>query len=104
MEGLLRLAALDGAKGCVVNIGNDKETSALDLAKAVLKLTGSRSEIAYYPIPQDDPLRRRPVITRARELLGWKPKVPLEEGLSRTIEWYEAINFGKPKRKRAAVQ
>jgi len=97
IEGLLRLAALDRAKGCVVNIGNDKETTILELARKVLELTGSHSEIAYYPLPKDDPLRRRPVITRAREILGWEPKVPLEEGLSRTIEWYMAANLGKPK-------
>ncbi|RQW77984.1 MAG: SDR family oxidoreductase [Methanothrix sp.] len=95
MEGLLKLAALDSAKGSVVNIGNDKETTILELAKTVLELTGSSSEIVYSPLPKDDPLRRKPVITRAWELLGWKPKVPLGEGLARVIEWQRAFCFNK---------
>jgi UDP-glucuronate decarboxylase len=96
VEGLLRLAALDRAKGCVVNIGNDKETTVLEMAKMVLKLTNSSSGIEYYPLPQDDPLRRRPVIDRARDILGWEPKVALEVGLAKTIEWYRAEDFMKP--------
>jgi UDP-glucuronate decarboxylase len=100
IEGLLRLAAWNSAKGCVVNIGNDKETTILELARKILELTESHSEIDYYQLPQDDPLRRRPVITRARDLLGWEPKVPLEEGLTRTIEWYKATFFGKAERAR----
>ena len=90
MEGLLRLAALDRAGGSVVNIGNDKETTILELAKTVLELTKSSSEIVYSPLPMDDPLRRKPVISRAWELLGWKPKVQLGEGLARVIEWQRA--------------
>ena len=96
IEGLLKLAALDRAKGCVVNIGNDKETTVLEKAKMVLKLTNSRSGIEYSPLPQDDPLRRKPVIDRARDILGWEPKVALEAGLARTIEWYRAEGFMKP--------
>lgn len=88
IEGLLRLAYLEEAKGCVVNIGNDQETSVLEMARKVLEITGSKSEITFHPLPQDDPLRRKPIIDRAREILGWEPKVPLEEGLARTIEWY----------------
>ena len=96
IEGLLKLAALDRAKGCVINIGDDKETTVLEMAKLVLKLTNSRSVIEYSPLPQDDPLRRKPVIDRARDILGWKPKVVLEAGLARTIEWYRAEGFMKP--------
>ena len=97
MEGLLRLAALDRAGGSVVNIGNDKETTILELAKTVLELTGSSSEIVYSPLPMDDPLRRKPVISRAWELLGWKPKVQLGEGLARVIEWQRAKIAGDGK-------
>ncbi|MDD1762886.1 MAG: NAD-dependent epimerase/dehydratase family protein, partial [Methanothrix sp.] len=90
MEGLFKLAALDSAKGSVINIGNDKETTIQELARKVLELTGSSSEIVYSPLPKDDPLRRKPVITRARDSLNWMPKVPLDEGLPRVIEWYKA--------------
>jgi UDP-glucuronate decarboxylase len=91
IEGLLKLAYLDKAKASVVNIGNDKETTILEMAKMVLNLTGSRSEITFQPLPEDDPLRRKPVIARARKILSWEPKVPLEEGLARTIEWYKSV-------------
>ena len=91
IEGLLKLAALEEATGIVVNIGNDKETTVLDMARKILKITGSSSEITFHPLPEDDPLRRKPDITRAREILGWNPKVSLEDGLARTIEWYETV-------------
>ena len=85
VEGLLRLASSDRARGEVVNIGNDEETTVIELAKAIRSLTDSGSEIAFYPLPQDDPLRRCPNITKAIEILGWKPKVKLGEGLQNTI-------------------
>jgi len=87
IEGLLRLAALDAAEGQVINIGNVNEITVLELAKKVIALTGSTSDLSYLPLPEDDPLRRRPDISRAREILGWCPKVPLEKGLMRMIEW-----------------
>lgn len=92
VEGLLRLAALEEAKGLgsVVNIGNDHEISILELAEMVLETTGSNSGISYHPLPEDDPLRRRPDISRAEDLMGWRPKVALAEGLSKTIEWFKA--------------
>jgi dTDP-glucose 4,6-dehydratase len=73
-----------------VNIGNPDERSILDLAQLVLAATGSRSEIVFEPLPEDDPRVRCPDITRARELLGWSPAVALEEGLMRTVEWFRA--------------
>jgi UDP-glucuronate decarboxylase len=91
IEGLLRLAALPEAKGNVVNIGNDRETSIIDLAKIIIELTKSRSEINYSALPKDDPLRRKPIIDKARELLGWTPKIRLEEGLRWTIDWFSSI-------------
>lgn len=73
-----------------VNIGNPEEIRVIDLARFVLELTGSRSTIVYRPRPEDDPTRRCPDITRARTLLGWEPRVPLREGLQRTLEWFAA--------------
>jgi len=87
IEGLLRLASLDAARGQVINIGNVNEITVLSLAKKVIGITGSSSSISFHPLPEDDPLRRRPDVTRAKQILGWEPKVPLESGLVRTIEW-----------------
>ncbi len=71
-----------------VNIGNPAEMTVLEFAKAIIRLVGSSSTIIYKPLPQDDPQVRQPDITRARRLLGWEPKVPLEEGLVRTIAYF----------------
>jgi UDP-glucuronate decarboxylase len=90
IEGLLRLAAIEDAGERVVNIGNNQETTVIDMAKLVLKVSGSSSKIEHYPLPPDDPLRRRPDITRATERLSWRPKVDLAEGLQRTIEWFRS--------------
>jgi UDP-glucuronate decarboxylase len=92
IEGLLRLAALDSAKGQVINIGNVNEITVLELAHTVIEITGSQSPISFHPLPEDDPLRRRPDITKAKEILGWEPKVPLEKGLGRTIEWVRSCS------------
>ena len=69
-----------------VNIGNPNEFTLLELAKAVIEITGSRSEIVYEALPTDDPQVRQPDISLARELLGWEPTVELREGLRRTVE------------------
>ncbi|MDD1702933.1 MAG: SDR family oxidoreductase [Methanoregula sp.] len=87
IEGLLRLAALDEAEGQVINIGNVNEITVLELAKKVIALTGSNSPLSFHPLPEDDPLRRRPDVTKAKELLGWSPKAALETGLARTTAW-----------------
>ena len=73
-----------------VNVGNPREMTLMDLAKHVLRLSGSRSEIVFRPLPTDDPKVRQPDIGKARRLLGWEPRVELEEGLRQTIEWYRA--------------
>jgi len=73
-----------------VNVGNPREMTLMDLAKHVLRLAGSRSEIVFRPLPTDDPKVRQPDIGKARRLLGWEPRVELEEGLRQTIEWYRA--------------
>ncbi|MFF8393335.1 UDP-glucuronic acid decarboxylase family protein [Streptomyces sp. NPDC016172] len=70
------------------NLGNPAERTVLELAEVVLQITGSRSAVRLLPLPVDDPVRRRPVVTRAREGLGWHAEVPLEEGLRRTAEWF----------------
>ena len=69
-----------------VNIGNPNEFTLLELAQAVIEVTGSRSEIVFEALPTDDPQVRQPDITLARELLGWEPTVELREGLQRTLE------------------
>jgi dTDP-glucose 4,6-dehydratase len=71
-----------------VNIGNPQEMTLLDLAKRVLRLSGSRSEIVFRPLPVDDPKVRQPDITRARTLLSWEPRVDTDEGLKRTLQWF----------------
>jgi dTDP-glucose 4,6-dehydratase len=71
-----------------VNLGNPHEMTLLELAKRIIRLTGSRSEIVFRPLPEDDPKVRQPDITRARSLLGWEPRVETEEGLKRTLEWF----------------
>jgi dTDP-glucose 4,6-dehydratase len=73
-----------------VNIGNPHEMTVLQFAKKILELTGSKSQIVYKPLPQDDPQVRQPDIDKAKKVLGWEPKVKLEEGLARTIEYFRA--------------
>jgi len=87
VEGILKLAGVEGLQNPVVNIGNNVEISVLQLAEAVISLTDSKSELSFHPLPIDDPDRRCPDISRAKELLGWKPKVGLEDGLRRFIEY-----------------
>jgi dTDP-glucose 4,6-dehydratase len=84
IDGIVRLANSD--IHMPVNIGNPNEFTLLELAKTVIEVTESRSEIIYEPLPTDDPQQRQPDITRARDLLGWEPTVELAEGLRRTIE------------------
>ena len=88
IEGFLRLMATDDAVTGPVNIGNPGEFSMRELADKVIAITGSRSEIAFLPLPQDDPRQRQPDISRARETLGWEPTVALDEGLTRTVDYF----------------
>jgi UDP-glucuronate decarboxylase len=74
-----------------VNLGNPREFTIAELAQRVLALTGSSSPIEYRPLPENDPKQRQPDITLARERLGWEPKVPLEEGLQRTIAYFRKL-------------
>jgi len=86
IDGIYRLSQSDFHEP--VNIGNPTEFTILEFAKLILKLTGSQSQISYEPLPVDDPKQRRPDIARAKELLGWEPKVDLETGLQRTIAYF----------------
>ena len=88
VDGLIALVERGDADP--VNLGNPDERTVLDLARLVLELTGSSSPIEYHPLPEDDPQVRRPDITRAQSLLGWTPKITLEDGLQRTIDWFRA--------------
>jgi dTDP-glucose 4,6-dehydratase len=86
IEGIYRL--MMSSSDQPVNIGNPNEMTMLEFAREIIRATGSRSKIAFKPLPQDDPQQRQPDITRARKLLGWAPKVTLAEGLKRTIEYF----------------
>jgi dTDP-glucose 4,6-dehydratase len=74
-----------------VNLGNPRELTVLEIAKLVLELTGSSSQITYHPLPADDPKVRRPDISRARALLEWEPQVELEDALRRTVEYFRKV-------------
>ena len=84
------VALLDSDHVGPVNIGNPDEFTVIELAVTVLELTGSASELVSKPLPQDDPTRRRPDISLAARVMGWKPEISLREGLIRTIPWFEA--------------
>ncbi len=85
IRGFLAMMEAD-IEGQPVNLGNPHETSILELAETIVRMTNSKSKIAFEPLPVDDPVRRKPDITRARTLLGWEPVVSLEEGLTKTIQ------------------
>ena len=82
------LAVMQGPDPLPFNIGTENEVTMLELARLVKRLTGSASEIEFRPLPEDDPKQRRPDLTRAREILGWAPKVSTEDGLRRTVEYF----------------
>jgi UDP-glucuronate decarboxylase len=91
VEGLLRLAFLDDddVKGAIVNIGCEEEMTILELANVIKELTDSSSELDFSPLPKDDPPRRKPNISKAKEILHWEPKIELREGLERTIRYFK---------------
>src|SRR5690606_15940670 len=86
VDGVLRL--MHSSVNEPVNIGNPRETTIAEIARTIIEMTGSRSRIVYRPLPEDDPKVRQPDITKARTLLGWEPKVSLEEGLQTTIAYF----------------
>jgi dTDP-glucose 4,6-dehydratase len=86
IEGFMRLAK--SAEHLPVNIGNPNEFTILECAEQILKVTGSKSKIIYEPLPQDDPKQRQPDITKARQLLGWEPKIDLAAGLTMSLDYF----------------
>jgi len=100
VEGLIRLMETD-VPVAPVNLGNPEEFTIRDLATRVLALVGSDAGVVYRDLPQDDPRQRRPDIGRARDLLGWQPKVRLGEGLERTVAWFRAQREGAGKTRAA---
>lgn len=93
VEGMIRM--MEGPDEFIgpVNVGNPEEFSIRELAELTIELTGSQSELAFKPLPADDPKQRRPDIALARKRLGWSPSVPLHEGLAKTIEWFRSIDL-----------
>ena len=91
VDGLIRLMESDRDIVGPINLGNPSEFTIRQLAEIVVDLTGSRSKIIHRPLPQDDPKQRQPDISKAQELLGWQPVVPLAEGLTKTIAYFEGL-------------
>ncbi|MCC7225721.1 MAG: SDR family oxidoreductase [Burkholderiaceae bacterium] len=91
VEGFMRLMNSDDAVTGPINMGNPGEFTMIELAERVLRLTGSKSKLIFMPLPQDDPKQRQPDITRAKSVLGWEPKVALEQGLEKTIAYFRTV-------------
>ncbi|MEO0273975.1 MAG: NAD-dependent epimerase/dehydratase family protein, partial [candidate division WOR-3 bacterium] len=91
VEGIYLVATKSDINGEIINLGNPEEYTILETAKIILELTGSRSKIIFESGLEDDPKRRRPDITKAMNLLGWRPKTPFIEGLGKTIEYFASI-------------
>lgn len=92
IRGLKLMMEKDSASGEIINIGNPIEYTILELAERVNRLVGGHSRITFHPLPADDPKQRRPVIEKAKSLLGWEPSIDLDEGLRRMIEAYRQMN------------
>jgi dTDP-glucose 4,6-dehydratase len=86
VDGIIKLML--SSENDPVNIGNPREMTISEIAETIIKMTGAKSKIVYKPLPTDDPKQRRPDITRARTLLHWEPKVDLDEGLVKTIDYF----------------
>ena len=90
LEGIYRLLMSDYP--LPVNIGNPDEISILDFAKEIIKLTGTDQKIVFKPLPKNDPLQRKPDITKAREILGWQPKIGRKEGMQHTFNYFKSLS------------
>ena len=91
LEGMIRLMSTGDDFTGPVNVGNPGEFTMIELAEKIIKLTGSSSKIVFMPLPADDPMQRQPNIGLAKEKLGWEPKIDLEDGLAKTIEYFKTI-------------
>jgi dTDP-glucose 4,6-dehydratase len=87
VDGIIRL--MESNESMPVNIGNPHEVTIREIAETIVRLVGSKSRLVYRPLPEDDPKQRRPDITRAKTILGWEPKVGLEEGLLKTVGYFK---------------
>lgn len=91
VDGLIRLMNTPHEVTGPINIGNPAEFTIRQLAEKIIHLTGSSAELINAPLPEDDPLQRQPVIDQARDILGWAPTIPLDDGLKRTIPYFRAL-------------
>ncbi len=91
VTGMINMMDTDDKITGPINIGNPEEFTIHQLAETVIRMTGSKSKIVYHPLPSDDPLQRKPDISKARQLFGWEPKIKLEEGLMKTIEYFRNL-------------
>jgi UDP-glucuronate decarboxylase len=91
VDGLLRLMASGEPVTGPINLGNPQEIAVHDLARHIVRLTGASSQIVYRPLPADDPMQRCPDIARASSVLGWRPAIALEDGLRRTIAYFQEL-------------
>ena len=91
IEGIIKMMETPDDITGPINLGNPEEKSILEIAELILKLCKSKSKIVFLPLPKDDPVRRKPDISLAKKVLKWEPKIPLEEGLKRTIEYFKSI-------------
>ena len=89
IEGLCRLLVAPGSEPLIVNLGNPEEVTVRELAQEILEVTGSRSGMAFLPLPEDDPKVRQPDITKARQVLGWEPSVSRAEGLRKVLPYFQ---------------
>jgi dTDP-glucose 4,6-dehydratase len=89
VEGILRLLLSDETEP--VNIGNPEEVTILELAEAIQDVVGNHPGIEYKALPEDDPAVRRPDVTKAKEILGWKAQISLRQGLERTVPWFREV-------------
>jgi len=103
VEGIFLLATREGLGGEVLNLGNPEEYQVIGLARAVAGVVGADPGVEWRPLPQDDPRRRRPDITKAAALLGWRPRVPLRDGLCRTVEGFRRRLAGDREAQEAAI-
>jgi dTDP-glucose 4,6-dehydratase len=90
IEGITKLMFVEEARGEVINLGNPEEITILELAKLVIELANSKSNIIHISLPEDDPERRKPDISKAKKILKWEPRVKLRDGLRETIEWFKS--------------
>ena len=91
IEGIIHFMDTEHGNTGPINLGNPHEITILELAETILNLTGSKSKLIFNDLPSDDPMRRRPDISKAKDLLSWKPKTTLEKGLTETIKYFEKV-------------